>query len=77
MATLRSEKEIIYIKHYKIDIIRFNTKSGLLQMIRGCSPTSNRQIDNFIQVFNPKNIVNLNDNYRLYPKNSFSESLGI
>ncbi len=75
MAILSSQNEIIQIVHYKIKIIEHNTKSGICKVIQGLSPTSDRQIKNFIEVFNPSKVIDLNKNFVLYEKNAFSEAL--
>jgi len=75
MAILSSQNEIIKIVHYKTKIVEFNTKSGICKVIKSLSPASDRQIKNFIEVFNPKTIIDLNKNYVLYEKNAFSEPI--
>ena len=75
MAILSSKNEIIKIEHYEKKIIEYNTKSGICKVIQGLSPTSDRQIKNFIEVFNPSEVIDLNKNYVLYEKNASSEPL--
>ena len=74
-AILSSENQLIIVTHYKTKIIEYNTVTLQANIILGLSATSNRQIANFIEVFKPKKVVNLNEKFKLYPKNYFSEPI--
>ena len=69
------EPTVLIINHVLTDIVFYDMVNNSMEIIGSLSPTSNRMIRAAINFFNPSIIVDLNENCRLYPKNSFSQPL--
>lgn len=74
-AKISYEDNLIIVTHYDVKIGIFDTESKELRYLGGLSPTSNRQIQFMRLAFNPVSEVNLNENFKVYPKNYFSRPL--
>ena len=74
-AHIETEGTIMKIKHYKTFLVEYDTKTQIAHVKKGLSPISNKQITYFIEAFNPKEIINDNEGFKLFAKNEFSKPL--
>jgi hypothetical protein len=74
-AKLSYEDNLIIITHYTVKICIFDIETKELRCLKGLSPTSNKQINYMIEALNPSKVIDLNEGFKVFPKNHFSRSI--